>query len=240
MPDPIRIGIIGCGRISYAHRDACERLSNDVAVVAAADLDQGRLQKFCKSTAAPVETPSNDFRRVLEDPTLDAVIICLPHFLHHPVALEALTAGKHVLVEKPMALSATEAREMAERAAQAKRTLMVGQCRRFSHAAIEMKRLVESGEVGELFRVVLNFLCYFESAPAPWRNDEDKAGKPFVTVLQGSHAFDEVLWLFGRMPVSVAATSYRRKFPLDDEADVHLDHGNGSAAIHLSLNAPPR
>jgi len=128
---------------------------------------------------------------------------------------------------------------MADTAQKMKRQLMVAQNRRFSRAAIEVKRMIDAGKIGELFRVVLNFLCYFEDAPAAWWFDKEISGEPFVTILQGSHAVDTVAWLFGRAPESVFATAYNKRFPFEDESDIFINYAGANAAIHLSLNTKP-
>jgi len=230
------LGIIGCGRISFAHAEACQNLQDRVVIQAAADLDEAKLANFSEMTSLPNQFA--DYRQLLKQPDVEAVIICLPHVLHYPVAVDALRAGKHVLVEKPMALTYDQAMTMVTEADLASRVLMVGQSRRFSHAAIEMKRMVEDGEIGQLFRIIVNFLCFFEKAPTQWWNDKHIAGASLVTVLQGSHAFDEISWIFGRTPRCVYATSFTKNLH-DDESDILLDYGDATAAVHLSLNTRP-
>ncbi|KKK64301.1 hypothetical protein LCGC14_2985570, partial [marine sediment metagenome] len=188
MNEKMKLGMIGCGRISYAHRDAAANLADKIELISASDIDGDKMAAFCKET--DIGKQFADYHDLINDKELDGVIICLPHALHHPVAIRALEAGKHVLVEKPMALNYETAVQMADTAQNMKKRLMVAQNRRFSRAAIEVKRMIDSGKIGELFRVVLNFLCYFEKAPAKWWYNEEMSGEPFVTILQGSHAVD--------------------------------------------------
>ena len=236
MQEKLLLGFIGCGRISYAHREAALQLKDTVAIVAACDVDENSLAEFCKATG--IQKQYKDYHVLLHD-QLDAVIICLPNFLHHPVTIESLKSGKHVLVEKPMALTYDQTQQMADTAETVSKTLMVAQNRRFSHAAIELKRLIDKGEIGELVRIVVNLSCYFADAPTQWWYDGEKAGDPFLSLQQGSHAVDTVAWLFNENPNSVYASCFKKRFPFDDECDIIMKFENATASVHLSLNTRP-
>jgi len=224
----MKLGVIGCGRVSYAHRDAASNLADDVELISASDIDVEKMAEFCKG--ADIGKQFLDYHDLIDDRELDGMIICLPHALHHTVANEALEAGKHVLVEKPMALNYELAVQMADTAQKMKKQLMVAQNRRFSRAAMEVKAMIDSGKIGELIRIVLNFFCYFEKAPAEWWFKKEISGVPFVTILQGSH---------NRTPESVTASAFNKKFPFEDESDIFIDYNGATAAIHLSLNTKP-
>src|SRR5690606_17402642 len=92
-----------------------------------------------------------DYREILDD--VDAVIVVLPHHLHHPVTIECLNAGKHVLVEKPLANSEQECQEMIEAAERNQRVLMVAYCMRFHPLVTEMKRLIQEKVYGDVFQL---------------------------------------------------------------------------------------
>jgi len=237
MHEKVKLGIIGCGRVSAAHLEACQNLREQVEIASISDTNEERLVGFGEGTR--IKKRYSSYHDLLKDDEVEAVVICLPHHLHHLVTIEALQAGKHVLVEKPMALNYEQAKEMVATADSVKKILMVGQCRRFSNAAMEMKKMTEKGEIGEIFRIIVNFLCYFEKPPVPWWSDKDLVGESLVTILQGSHALDEVCWLINRMPNRVFASSFKWRFTDDDETDIFLEYKKITASVHLSLNTRP-
>jgi predicted dehydrogenase len=163
----------------------------------------------------------------------------LPNHLHHPVCLEAARAGKHILVEKPIALNFKEADEMVEEARKNQVKLMVGQSRRFSDAIGEIRRRMD--EIGPPFRIDINFLVSFPKPPTDWWKRSEKAGG-LVILLQGSHSVDTVVWLLNRIPSTVFSIA-RSRNPLwegEDEADIALGFDSGElATVHLSLNTSP-
>jgi len=203
---------------------------------AIADVNEEKLVNFCEQY--PVRNKYKNYKSLLRKKEIDAVIICLPYHLHKQVAIDALKSGKHVLVEKPMALNYVQAREMVEIAEKENRKLMVGQSRRFCDAAMDMKKRIDEADIGELFRVIIDFLVFFEEAPTGWWNNKDVAGE-LITLLQGSHSVDTVIWLFNRLPIKVYSINYIKKFPVVDEGDILLDFGKATASIHLSLNTKP-
>src|SRR5438067_13586414 len=117
----IGIGIIGAGRISGAHARAIAAV-DETRLVAIAEVDAGRRQRAAEVYNAAVY---GDVGAVLEDPGVDAVVVALPHWLHCDVTAAALAAGKHVLVEKPMAMTLAECDEMIAAGRSAHRVLMI-------------------------------------------------------------------------------------------------------------------
>jgi predicted dehydrogenase len=151
--EKLRIGVIGLGLISPAHlagyaaAEGCE-----LAVVC--DVDQARVDRVSAEHGVPGTT---DYRSILADPTVDAVALLLPHQLHHPIGLEALAAGKHVCMEKPLAVTEAEARDLERSAAERGLTLAVAENTRYVDAYIDAAELVASGELGEI-RLVRGFI----------------------------------------------------------------------------------
>ena len=232
----IKFGIIGCGRISHAHCEACKNLREEVMIEAIADINKKHLVEF--SRKYQVKKIFSDYNDLLKDKEIDAVIICLPYYLHKQVTIDALRSGKHVLVEKPMALNYIQAQKIVEIAEKENRKLMIGQSRRFCDAVMDMKKRIDKADIGELFRMIINFLVFFEEAPTDWWNKKDMAGE-LITLLQGSHSVDTVVWFFNRLPIRVYSINYIKKFPVVDEGDILLDFGDATASIHLSLNTKP-
>jgi len=233
----LRIGVIGCGRVAQAHLAAIENLRAEVELIAVADSDERRARKAKERFAA--RTFTSRFEEILHLPEIEAVIITLPNHLHHPVTLEAAKAKKHILVEKPMALNLSQAKEMVEVAKRNGVTLMVGQSRRFSDAVFKLQRCLP--EIGDLFRIQVSFLVSFPSPPTTWWKRSEEAGG-LVILLQGSHSIDSILTWIKKIPCHVCTFSSKQnhQWEGEDEADILLSFDQGElASVHLSLSTSP-
>jgi predicted dehydrogenase len=233
----LRIGVIGCGRIAQAHLAAIENLKDEADLIATADADEKRAREAKQRLGARFFT--SRYEDILNHAEIDAVIITLPNHLHHPIALQAAIAKKHILVEKPMAINTKEAKEMVEMAKRNGVTLMVGQSRRFSDAVFELQRRLP--EIGELFRIQISFLVHFPTPPTGWWKRSEEAGG-LVILLQGSHSLDSILTWIKKIPRQVCTFSSRRNIQWEgeDEADILLSFDQGElASVHLSLSTNP-
>ena len=214
---PLRLGFIGCGRIAQAHLKAAANLSDQVRVVAIA----GRRRDRAEATAREfgVAGVYDDYRQLLRDPGVQAVVVTTPNDSHAGIVCDAAKAGKHILVEKPMALDTASAEAMVRAADAAGVTLMVAQSRRFSDAVETMVRRLP--EIGDLIRVHITFLVSFAQPPTDWWRSAAQAGG-LVIFLQGSHSLDSVFWWFGKTPQTVYATGARTNpaWEGEDEADI--------------------
>ena len=141
---------------------------------------------------------------VLGDPAIDAVDLCLPTDLHESATIRALEAGKHVLVEKPMALSVESCRRMMEAAERAKKVLMVAQVLRFFPAYKELQRAVDAGELGPIRAASFRRRCA-QPGWSEWITDQSRSGGGGFDLL--IHDVDMSLRLFGA-PVAISATGY--------------------------------
>ena len=233
----LKVGVIGVGRVAMAHLNAAMDLRDQVELMAIADIRGDRVKEVAKGFGVKNVYP--DYRDLLADREIEAVIVCLPNYLHHPVCVDAARAKKHILVEKPMAMNLREADEMIEEARAHGVTLMVGQSRRFSDAMKEIFRRLD--DIGSPFRIDINFLVSFPEPPTDWWKSSEKAGG-LVILLQGSHSVDTILWLLNKIPSTVFSIS-RRQNPLwegEDEANIVLGFDSGElATVHLSLNTSP-
>jgi predicted dehydrogenase len=207
------IGIIGSGGIARgAHMPgykACE--SEGVRILACADVnaDTARL------AAEQFDVPHvfTDYRQLLAMDEIDAVSICTPNYLHAQPTIDALEAGKHVLVEKPLAMDAAEGKAMVEAARRTGKKLQVGFMTRFQSAAQALKRFVDAGEMGDI---------YFARAQAMRRRgipgwgvftQKDKqGGGPLIDI--GVHILDLTLWLMGHpKPTYCSGQTYAKFGP---------------------------
>lgn len=151
--DQIRIGIIGYGYWGPNLARNFHQLP-DARLVACADSDETRRAEAGR--LYPLQQVAADYRELLANPTLDALVIATPAHSHFGIVRAALEAGKHVLVEKPLAMSSAEARALIESARRSDRVLMVGHTFEFNPAVLRIKELLDEGALGELFYVYSN------------------------------------------------------------------------------------
>lgn len=203
--DKVRIGIIGCG-IGIFHLEGFEKEERS-EVVALAGLDTDR----CVMLQHRFNIPRRygDYHELLADPDIDAVSVAVPNHMHLPVTLAALAAGKHVLVEKPLARNVPEGQQMIDAAAASGKILMVIFNRRGRHDVQLVKAEVEQGHLGSIYHAKA-FWMRRSGIPGlgSWFTNKDLAGGgPLIDL--GVHALDMALWVLGNPePVSVSAATY--------------------------------
>jgi predicted dehydrogenase len=163
----------------------------------------------------------------LADPEIEAVDLCLPTHLHAPVTIAALRAGKHVLVEKPMALNGAESRQMIDEARKANRILMTGQVLRFFPMYTALIDLLGSGELGQVRAALFRRRC---AAPSwgKWLLERNEGGGGVFDLL--IHDVDMCLRLFGK-PHSVTATGYEDLAGGIDFVNAQLHYQNTGSVV---------
>lgn len=207
----IRIGVAGLGFMGCAHLQAFARIPR-ARVAAVMDRDEKRLSGDLSDSGGNLGIPGlrmdftgrsryRDFSALIEDDGIDAVDLCVPTHLHAEWSIAALRRGLHVMVEKPMALTADDAVRMCEEAARANRVLMVAHVLRFMPAYEELRKLVHAGRLG---RVRSALFRRRTAVPewAEWEFDRSKNGGGVFDLL--IHDVDMALLLFGE-PVAVDA-----------------------------------
>lgn len=149
MAGKLRAGVVGTGIIGKSHVRGYAGMRDDVELVAIADLDQDE----AKRVAAEYDIPNvfSDYRDLVAMDDLDTVDVCLPNFLHMPVSVAALEAGKHVFCEKPMAGVGAEAQTMHDVAQQAGKQLHVQMGTVFSKETRTAKYLIDEGALGRVY-----------------------------------------------------------------------------------------
>jgi predicted dehydrogenase len=148
MKRKLRLAVIGTGQIGLHHLEAIRRCPR-AELLAIAESNPQRLQEAAERFRVPATY--TDYHELLARPDLDAVSIALPNHLHAPATLAALRAGKHVHLEKPMALNARQAARIVAEAKKSRRILMVGQNMRFSRDAQMLKHFIDHGALGEIY-----------------------------------------------------------------------------------------
>ncbi len=205
-PSPLRWGIVGCGQIAYDRVMPALELAANCELTALFDPDPARLARALEK--APAARTHDTLDGLLADSTVDAVYIATPNHLHAEQTVAAAAAGKHILVEKPMALDAAQGQQMVDAADRAGVTLMVAYMTLFNPAFQAAQRLAESGALGEIVSVRGRHSYPMApeslSAANTWRLDPRYGGGPLMDV--GVYSIFTLRELTGMRTRSVAAT----------------------------------
>ncbi len=202
--DTIDIGIIGCGIISEAHLDAIKEILG-LKAVAASNRTESRLNRIADKYG--IAHRYSDWRDLLSDSAVDAVVVCLPEGLHEAPSVEAARSGKHVLVEKPMAIDLARAESMNATARETGTVLMVAQVVRFIESHVTAKKWIREGRIGQILEVERRRIMtntFPDLLERPWVADPDLSGDWLIYGF-GSHEYDALLWLFDARARSVSA-----------------------------------
>ena len=219
----VNIAIIGVGNIAETHM-AAYRANPEVRVVAFCDINPDRLAYMGKKWG--VEKLFTDMNKMFSEvPEIDAVSVCTWNAAHAPCTIAALKAGKHVLCEKPMAMNAKEAEEMAACAKECGKLLMIGFVRRHGNDCKIVREFVSSDYFGEMYYAKATYLRR-NGNPGGWfGNKELSGGGPLIDL--GVHVIDLVRFVMGNpKPVSVYGATFQKLF---DRKDIKAEKGYRSA-----------
>jgi predicted dehydrogenase len=196
MANTIGVGVIGAGNIAEMNHLPGYQKQPDVKILAVADVNGERARAVAAKFGA-AQSYSN-YEELLANPEIQAVSVCTPNFQHAPVSIAALNAGKHVLCEKPPALSAEEGRRVVAAAEANQRTYMVCQNHRFRPEVALLKRYVEAGEFGEVYYAKASMLRR-RGSPGGWFAQKNLSGGGALIDI-GVHALDYTRWILGNPP----------------------------------------
>lgn len=198
---PIRVAIVGCGRIFDLHAMGYRDVEG-VRIVAVCDTNRRRAQTQARAVGA--ERVYTDYRQVLDDPEVDLVELLVPHDLHASMTVAACRAGKHVSVQKPMALTAAEADQMIAAAREAGVVLRVYENFVFYPPHVRAKAMIDAGEIGEpqMIRLHVSTGKSKTGWKVPlsawvWRFDEERCGGGPLVFDHGYHLFSLAYHLMG-------------------------------------------
>ncbi|MGM0432209.1 MAG: Gfo/Idh/MocA family protein [Spirochaetota bacterium] len=192
----IKAGIIGSGLIGPVHLGALRRIG-DVEVTSFAGSSDDKAKKAAKELG--IEKAYGDWREMLKDDDLQVVHVCVPNNLHYPITKEALKAGKHVVCEKPLAMTTAEAKELCDLAEETGLVNAVHFNIRYYPLMRQLKNMVEKGDFGRIFSVHGSYLqdwLYYDT-DYNWRLESDKSGKSRAIADIGSHWMDLVEYVSG-------------------------------------------
>lgn len=181
-----------------AHLEGAMHVGAEIAAICDSDIDA--LRAAGEKYDIPVEKQYTDYHDLLKMDNVDAVSIAIPDQLHKQVAIEFLEAGKHVLCEKPLALTREDIEEIVKAANKSNCKFMVGQICRFTPSFVKTKELIDSGVLGEIYFVESEYAHDYMNIVKPdkngvkhWRADPDRHG----VIGGGCHAVDLIRWLAG-------------------------------------------
>lgn len=202
----MRLGIVGSGGMGRSHAYGASLAAPRCSLAWVADSDSDRAVRLGDEVGCGGIT---DWSLGLDD--VDAVTICTPHHLHAPQAIAALQAGKHVLLEKPMAMSESEGLEMIRVADDVDRRLMIAYTMRYRPATTHLKALLDEERYGAPFKVSAWTQGFLDpgTSVGEWASRRDQLGGG-VLFSHGCHYIDLIQWYVGAMPEKVAMVGSRR------------------------------
>jgi predicted dehydrogenase len=215
----LRVGVIGLGAIGLEHALIYHALP-EADLVAVADLDRGLATDIAQRVGA---RSYESAAQLLADPAVDAVSLCTPDQLHYEDAKRVLEAGKHLLLEKPIATTVAEADDLVAVAEATGLTVMPGHVLRFESKYATAKELVAQGKIGEIVHGYVRRNNKMSVA-------ERVRGRTSVTFFLGVHDIDALMWITGLRIVEVHGMESRRRTPDGAQAaaviaSLRLDNG---------------
>lgn len=220
MP-PVRAGLIGCGHMGrVVHLKTLQRLPQaEVVALAESDVERRELA----SQEFPRAALFSDYRELLDRSEIDAAIICLPNALHAEAAIAALQSGKHLYLEKPLAINVKDGRKLLDVWRRSGRVGMIGFNYRFNWLHQQVRRHLEAGRLGELIAVRSVFTTAPHHTPE-WRQRRASGGGALLDL--ASHHVDLVRFWFDQRPLEVRATIKSERVEADT-ATLELRLANG-------------
>ena len=236
--EKVNFGVIGVGNMGSAHVSNFSVLDN-CELKAVCDINPEAFKRIDESTRKSIQL-FTDAEKFFQEADIDAVIIAVPHYFHPDLAIRAMECGKHIIVEKPIAVHKAEAERMiaeAKKYPKLKKSAMFNQ--RTIPAHRKIKQMIDSGELGKIMRV--NWIitdwfrsqCYYDSGDwrASWRGEGGG-----VLLNQCPHQLDLMQWFFG-MPVSVRASAKLGKYhdiEVEDEVNAYLEYADGKTGNFIA------
>lgn len=231
----IKGSVIGYGAQGILHATLLKG-TDGIELVAICDIIPERCE-VARQDFENVQIYSN-IDHMLDDTNIDLVVVVLPHNLHADVAIQCSKAGKHVIVEKPMCITVKEANDMILAAKENNRMLSVYHNRRWDADFLTLKRIVNDGLIGEVFRVEIWDGGYYQGNPFEWRRQKTKSGGLFYD--WGVHYLDWLLQLVQYPIINVTGFCYDKvwtNISNEDHAEVTIRFANGVKAtvIHSTI-----
>ena len=201
-----RIGIIGAGNIAREHTQAF-LAAPSAELVGLCDRVPSRAEEVAKANNLKTYP---DAEAMLKDPDIDAVVLAVPNYQHHPMCLAAAAHGKHILCEKPMALNVQQAQEMKAACREHGVHVLMGFCSRYMADALCARTHIQAGSLGEVYMARTDIIRQ-RGTPTGWFGNKEKSGGgPLIDI--GVHMIDLAWFLMGKpQPVAVKALNFHGK-----------------------------
>lgn len=232
--------VVGCGAIFENHALGINNLKN-ANLYAVCDTNIERLnekaEKYnCKAFSS--------FDELIRDEEVDVIHICTPHYLHVPMAIEAMKNGKHVLLEKPMALDAQQAQQLVD--CEEKYKVSLGICfqNRFNSTNIRVKELIESGCLGKIYSVKATLYWHRDEEyylKSDWRGRWATEGGGLL-INQAIHTLDLLMWFFGdveKVEATVSNHKLKNIIEVEDTSEAYIKFKNGVEGYFYGTNTYP-
>ena len=206
-----KVAIIGCGTIANAAHGPSYGRNPDVEIAYCVDIILERAIALAAAYGDENTKAIADYREAIADPSVTCVSVCVPNYLHAPITIDCLDAGKNVLCEKPAAMNYAEALTMKEAADRNNRILNIGVVNRFNTAVNKVKDLIDGGDLGDVYHVYCSFRSY-RSIPGlggPFTTKEMAGGG--VLIDWGVHFLDLINYCIGGPAMKSATASIYNK-----------------------------
>ena len=227
----IRIGIVGCGGMATNHVNRFENVKDRVAITAVVDIVEANARAVADLLADKPRV-ATDYREILGD--VDALLLVLPHHLHADIAVACMDAGKHVLVEKPLANTEVDCLRMIRKQRETGLTLMVAYCMRFHPLVVEMKRLLDAKIYGEVFQLSIWTEQFTKFPEGHWIRSAEKLGGGQL-FSHGCHYIVLMLWMLGKPKWGTHIGTNRGTPWMEREgtSNVSIEFENGVLGYHF-------
>lgn len=205
----LRVGIIGCGAIAnHKHGPSLMAVKDQCELVAFCDLIEEKAIAMANKFGTPEAKIYIDYKQLLDNQDVDIVHVCTPNISHSMITVDALDAGKHTFCEKPMAISAVEAKKMVDAWKRSGKKFSIGYQNRFRPEVQVLKKCCVAGDLGEIYygkayavrrRAVPNWGVFMDKAK--------QGGGPLIDI--GGHALDLTLWMMNNYePIRVTGATF--------------------------------
>ena len=233
----VKWGIIGCGGIARRRMIPALSECKDSRCIAVMDVDKKAADEVAAQIGAKAYYTEAD---LLADSEIQAVYIATPVFLHHEQVLQAAQAGKHVLIEKPIALTVDEAEEMIKACENAGVYLTEGYMMKYHALNKKAMEMVKSGEIGNVVFARAQLSCWYPDMPGAWRQTPTLGGGGSL-IDMATHCYDLLQFIVGSEIVDVFARTdtLTFKYPVEDSSTTVLRFANGAhGVVDAFFNVP--
>jgi predicted dehydrogenase len=232
----LNAAIVGLGRWGQVLVDSVQGKSDKINFTAAIARTPAKVEDYTKKQGLTLDS---DYAAMLQDPSIDAVVLATPHQQHADQIIAAAAAGKHIFVEKPFTLTKASAEAAVAAAEKAGRVLALGHNRRFLPSVLELKSRIENGDLGTILHIETNFSgsSGLRFAPGNWRTERAESPAGGMGAM-GIHMVDMMINLMGPM-TEVRTISLRRAIPhdIDDTTSMLFRFRDGMTGYLATLAA---